>query len=694
MRQQHQFDRQFARQSRRRQGRRKNQQDHQQGRRLGRSMAMVVAGVSVFAVGATIGLSGYRPSLDAVRSSMSAGAPQAGAAADRAKAGNGTQARPGKAEGEDRVQAPAVMQADDAKRGMVYDGLKVAKTGTCLGQFEATTVNGHKVCSHGPDAPMPGFNPKKPVQPIVATKRAPVTGAGSAQPGEAALAAESTPGASQPGAAPAAETTVPCDGDGTSGNRVQVLYVHGGTNRYAEFLDSFRTWSAGIDRIYSASAKQTGGDRHVRFVTEKVGGACRPTITDVGIADGALGDFGSSINAIQAAGFNRKDRKYVMWTDAGVFCGIGGFAGDDRKSDSNRSNFGPSYGRSDNGCWSASVAAHELGHNLGAVADSAPNSSKGGHCVDEYDLMCYSDEPFRPQMQIKCADRAGDEILDCNHDDYYSTAPKGGSYLATHFNVADNIFLIKGGGGGGGTDTEAPTVPADLKAGKPAATSVALTWTASKDNTAVTGYDVLANGTKLGSTAKPAFTAEGLTPETKYSFTVVAKDEAGNASKASAPLAVTTPKGGGGGGGTGLTVGSTGTLTNSLTGRSADVVRVSKADGAPVIQYPTHGGTNQQWTVQDGGNGLVMLAVKSSGKCLTVTGGSKANGTAIVQQPCTKAAGQLWKATEKGTGYVLTSADSGMELGLGSTRVDGWRVLAQRTAADRKSHVWAFAPVS
>jgi hypothetical protein len=127
-----------------------------------------------------------------------------------------------------------------------------------------------------------------------------------------------------------------------------------------------------------------------------------------------------------------------------VFCGIGGFAGDTRKIDGNRSNSGPEYARADSGCWSAGVAAHELGHTLGAVNNNAPNGSGFAHCEDEWDVMCYKDNA-NTVIRTVCTDRAHDQRLDCNHDDYYHTNPPAGSYLANNYNVADNHFLIRDG---------------------------------------------------------------------------------------------------------------------------------------------------------------------------------------------------------------------------------------------------------
>lgn len=90
------------------------------------------------------------------------------------------------------------------------------------------------------------------------------------------------------------------------------------------------------------------------------------------------------------------------------------------------------------------------------------------------------------------------------------------------------------------SDTTAPTAPASLAAAGTTSTSTNLTWAASTDNVAVTGYNVY-NGTTLVTTVTGlAYTVTGLTASTAYTFTVKAKDAAGNLSAASNAVNVTT----------------------------------------------------------------------------------------------------------------------------------------------------------
>jgi chitinase len=97
--------------------------------------------------------------------------------------------------------------------------------------------------------------------------------------------------------------------------------------------------------------------------------------------------------------------------------------------------------------------------------------------------------------------------------------------------------------GAGAPDTTPPSVPTGLGSPSKTATSVSLAWTASVDNpggSGVAGYDVYRGGALAGSPTAASFTVGGLSPGTTYSFTVRARDNAGNASAQGPPLSVTT----------------------------------------------------------------------------------------------------------------------------------------------------------
>jgi len=86
-------------------------------------------------------------------------------------------------------------------------------------------------------------------------------------------------------------------------------------------------------------------------------------------------------------------------------------------------------------------------------------------------------------------------------------------------------------------------VPTGLTSPSKTSTSVALSWAASTDNaggSGMAGYTVYRNGVQVGTPTGTTYTATGLTASTAYSFTVRARDVAGNISAASAALSVTT----------------------------------------------------------------------------------------------------------------------------------------------------------
>ncbi len=92
-------------------------------------------------------------------------------------------------------------------------------------------------------------------------------------------------------------------------------------------------------------------------------------------------------------------------------------------------------------------------------------------------------------------------------------------------------------------DTDAPTVPSNVVASNITGTTFKLTWNASTDNTAVTGYDVYVDATFKASTTDVNYTVTGLTKSTTYAVSVLAKDAANNKSAQSTAVNVTTTDG-------------------------------------------------------------------------------------------------------------------------------------------------------
>lgn len=89
-------------------------------------------------------------------------------------------------------------------------------------------------------------------------------------------------------------------------------------------------------------------------------------------------------------------------------------------------------------------------------------------------------------------------------------------------------------------DNQAPTIPTNLTPTYNSTTSISFNWTASTDDNVKVTYVVFRNGAMVGNTSATTFTDSGLSPSTMYSYTVKAKDVAGNLSADSSALAVST----------------------------------------------------------------------------------------------------------------------------------------------------------
>jgi hypothetical protein len=98
------------------------------------------------------------------------------------------------------------------------------------------------------------------------------------------------------------------------------------------------------------------------------------------------------------------------------------------------------------------------------------------------------------------------------------------------------------------SDTEDPSAPSNLQATAPSSSRVDLTWSAATDNVNVTGYDIYRVGATnpIGSVGGNTLSYSDLTvsASTSYTYTVRARDAAGNTSVDSNTATVTTPSAG------------------------------------------------------------------------------------------------------------------------------------------------------
>jgi hypothetical protein len=320
-------------------------------------------------------------------------------------------------------QAGAAHRSTDAvarKHGLDYTGLVRATSGPCRGSYVLGAA-----CTHGPDPAPPGIDVRRPA--TLAELRA---------------RARATRGKGQ------TSGSLPCSGK--AAYAVQALYAHtaGTPDRLATYLPLFEQYAQDIEWIFSQSAAETGGERAVRFVTD---GSCKLNVVSVAVSAKAADSITVMAGELEDRGFAAPDRKYLVWMDGSdAYCGIGQYYADASAGQDNYNNgAAPMFARVDQPCWGMlgvigeSVEAHELTHTLGAVSSAAPNATPYGHCTDDWDLMCYVDGPGTVVREV--CPKSHSSLLDCDHDDYFSTSPASGSWLAHHWNTADSRFLISNG---------------------------------------------------------------------------------------------------------------------------------------------------------------------------------------------------------------------------------------------------------
>lgn len=206
-----------------------------------------------------------------------------------------------------------------------------------------------------------------------------------------------------------------------------------------ETVESFRDRLHVANAFLHQAAVESGSPRGAdfRFLCDAEG-RIRVAVRELPTPSTA-DSFYSIVTDLQALGFARPKRKYVVWYDAAMssYLGQATFRPDETAGPGNRNNRGGSYAIAYDG----DALLHEMGHTLGAVQYNAPHSTgSGAHCWEQFDVLCYHDggDRDRPDYVYTCSDLFR---FDCSHDDYFDAVigdGQGGgrnSYIATHWNI-------------------------------------------------------------------------------------------------------------------------------------------------------------------------------------------------------------------------------------------------------------------
>jgi lysophospholipase L1-like esterase len=138
------------------------------------------------------------------------------------------------------------------------------------------------------------------------------------------------------------------------------------------------------------------------------------------------------------------------------------------------------------------------------------------------------------------------------------------------------------------------------------------------------------------------------------------------------------------------------TLTNAASGKLMDVRYGSTDPGAPIIQWTSDNGANQQWSLTQTGSGAYTVMSANSGQCLdTPDPQNSAPPVQLVQNTCTNATSQQWKIQPVGDGtYTLTNAANGLLAdNAESARTDGGRIVQWANNGGANQH-WTLTPLT
>jgi hypothetical protein len=245
-----------------------------------------------------------------------------------------------------------------------------------------------------------------------------------------------------------------------AGPSIKVVYAYPSDvpSQFAARADLIQQDARAIATSFSVAAN---GLKTVRF---DVGTSCGDTYLDIAAiplprtkAAYLAMSFNNRVTALSsdlgsfAASLGGTHDVLVYLEDLNAGDGVTGVAtlyNDDRASAANFSNNGGQFAfvlGLLSGTSRRTTAQHELGHNLGAVQNSAPHSTQAGHCFERYDVMCYADGGPRGQVSdltypTNCTS-AATPAWDCDGGDYFDPAPAAGSYLATHWNLFNSVYL-------------------------------------------------------------------------------------------------------------------------------------------------------------------------------------------------------------------------------------------------------------
>ena len=286
-----------------------------------------------------------------------------------------------------------------------------------------------------------------------------------------------TPRSSAVAATPGSVTLSPAQCAAPGQPRVQLYYAHfqGQSDNFSSIAPDIQQQFVSVDRDFLNYDASTFFGVNLHLFVE-CNSSNQPVVHDIALSTTLGGsNFSTIVGDMIHAGYCQVSQggscsgsgpvHYWVYTDGNPeaalgYAGQSSVVGDDTASPGNAINSADAYSVNYGYCefpatgtstcdapvdaqipgFGGQIFAHENGHAMGAVQLSAPDSTGAWHCTDGLDVMCYDDGGPNSAAYTGslCGDTAnGTPRFDCRFTDYFNPAPAPGSYLASHWNIAN-----------------------------------------------------------------------------------------------------------------------------------------------------------------------------------------------------------------------------------------------------------------
>lgn len=134
-------------------------------------------------------------------------------------------------------------------------------------------------------------------------------------------------------------------------------------------------------------------------------------------------------------------------------------------------------------------------------------------------------------------------------------------------------------------------------------------------------------------------------------------------------------------------------IKNVHSGLVLGVWGASTSAGANIVQWPSNGSPDQEWTLSLASNGVYLIHDLKSGMVIGVEAASTSQGTVLIQWPSNRSLDQQWSFTPSGSNWIITDVKSGLEMDIEGASTSAGNRAFQSPLDGSPSQLWTLIPV-